>query len=455
MTQARKMLAAWYGGVFLAFFFGGCLPDDMPAYVNDGKTIVACIKGNDNKIVLWTYDVKTKTAASHPAPDDFQLKHIRTFGDQVWLSGQTGSSFIWKQFDINEPASQPADRITRLIADLDADDRKIRDQAMTSLIKLPSHQIVLLNEALEKSTSHEQQMRLRNTMEKISIRPYQKEGHYFYHKEDCLKYASAGAYEGKKCVFLSTDSTASWNSTDKLSYDVLSLPDLSKLTTVELNKVIPAGRFWWITLETKKIKSKYENQSYEIQQIDLYNQEGKKVVAIAGEEGKKLKYERGRGFAGYARLSDDDKTLLFASGDQSYYMFGLFDVGTGKFLWGGNTVCGLKGHPLVKSTEVWFLEWSNQHDEKTILLVRYSKEEKNDKCNKEIILKYPLQTTFSDIDQFNISPDSSHFIMSISYSPPRLLFIPIRKGVTEKDVEVVKLQAATAPATTSATTPSN
>jgi hypothetical protein len=79
----RVLLASVCVSVCVAMGAGGCLPDDMPAYVNGDKTIVAVAGG-----VLWTYDIPTKTATSYPAPKGWGFPFAMKIGDDVWVHWQ-------------------------------------------------------------------------------------------------------------------------------------------------------------------------------------------------------------------------------------------------------------------------------------------------------------------------------------------------------------------------------
>ena len=364
MTRASLRLLVFVSGTIL---LAGCLPDDMPAYVNDGKTIVVKAGGPYGD-VLWTYDVQSKTATAHPPPEKQELQSARMLGDQVWV-----------QWAVNENVSAC----------------KRFDP--------------LKNEFLPG--------------------PPELDG------RNWLSGAIPASYEGKKCLFIPARGSA--DAEGKIAYDVFSFPELKKQKTVSLNQVIPAGRFWWVTLKVKE-----GGQGWgEIEHVEHFNAEGKQVVSILRDEGRKMTYTPGK-FPGYARTSDDGSALLLAFGDQGCYNFGVFDAGSGKFLWGGATERGLRGNPLVKKTEVWSLEQTE--DVKRIALVRHRPGEKTEgpKGKRETIVTYPAADADPFHDQFTPSPDGSHFVMLLTGTPPRLLFIPIKEGVTEKDVRCVELKEA-------------
>ncbi len=46
----------------------------------------------------------------------------------------------------------------------------------------------------------------------------------------------------------------------------------------------------------------------------------------------------------------------------------------------------------------------------------------------------------SVVSQFAPSPDESQFVLAVSGKKPRLMFIPVRKKVTEKDIVTVELK---------------
>ncbi|MBI5725117.1 MAG: hypothetical protein HZA50_14245 [Planctomycetes bacterium] len=390
MIRLGKMLPAWCCGTWVAICCCGCLPTDMPAYVNDGKIIVTDA-WDDSARALWTYDVQNKTVEPHVLSEEWHLSTAKMLGDQVWTE--------WEKKKENAKADDLA--------------------------------------SFEYTTK-----RFDPVKNEFVSGPKELEG------QEWLGESVVASYEGKKCIFLPKNRFKMIE--DKIKYDVLTLPDFKKEATVSFDMVIPAGRFWWISLAIKKIETEKKGTLLEIQQIDIFNQEGKKVVSIPNEEGRKIEYFR-KGPPGHARISDDGKVLLLAVGKLGYCNFGVFDVEKGKYLWGGNTRTVIFGNPVVKSTEIWALELEKL---KKIMLVRYTQGEKADECKRNIIFEYQLKEAvrtqtinfLTPMIHYAASPDDSQFVVTVNGKTPKLLFIPVRKDATEKDVVAVELKAATAPA---------
>ena len=366
-------IGLWYGAMAAvaagAALMGGCLPDDMPAYTNGGKTVVAVAQGPSGQ-ALWTYDVQSGKVTPYSLPDKWQLQSARMLGDQVWVRGGLRHE--------QDPAKHWEHSCKRF------------DPVKNEFVAGPP--------ALEG--------------------------------RDWLSGAIPASDEGKMCLFVPSAAQPA-NNEGKIDYDVFSFPEIKQMKWVKLDQVIPAGRFWWLTLKVKKQK----DGSREIGNVDLFNAEGKKVVTITNEEGRKMKYQGGREFPAYARLSEDFAVLLLALGEQGGYNFGVFDTGTGKFLWGGSTRFVLKGNPLVKRTEVWAIEGRSD-----IALVRHTPGEEAGKDKQD---RYVINPANPGADQLTPSPDGSHFVMVINGGkdkPSRLLFIPIKEGVAEKDVRSVELK---------------
>ena len=136
------------------------------------------------------------------------------------------------------------------------------------------------------------------------------------------------------------------------------------------------------------------------------------------------------GRASYARVNDEDKVLLLAFGSDRGLSFGIFDTDNGKFLWGGHTSGPLKGNPVVKRNEVWSLEEENG----VIRLVRHTPSDDPKEGKQETILQYRIPQYSAG--EYSSSPDGSQIVVAVADT---LLLIPVKEGVKEADVKVVKL----------------
>jgi hypothetical protein len=351
----------------------------MPAYTNDGKSIVLTAKDSAGKNALWVYDVKGKTAKVVPGPEKWELFRARMLGDQVWVEWQ-------------REVDDPPDPVTG------------------------------------KPKSHEEYTwkRLDPARNEFLPGPKELEG------REWVEAAIPGSHEGRKCLFISSG---------KPKYDVFSFPELKKQKEVTLNGPMSAGNFWWVDVSVKEEK----DREPEVERIDLFNPEAKLVCTVSREEAAKGYGEGTDGPPFYARVSEDGTSLLLAFGSGGTYDFGVYDTGKGRFVWGGKGEDCLLGTPLFKSNEVWTLQQASldEDDYSLTALVRYRHDDKAaaGPATAEKILTYPI-TTDTSSSPFAPSPDGSHFLLVVNGEPSRLLFIPIKEGVTDKDVRVVELREA-------------
>ena len=360
MRFARFTLPAL---LIAAPFAPGCLPNDMPAYTNNGKTVVLMTEGEKGQ-TLWTYDIQTGVASAHRSPGKGKLNYARMLGDQVWVEWEAGC----ERFDPAKKEFVPA-----------------------------------------------------------------PEG---FRGCDWLMRAIPASHEGKKSLFLPPED-APVHPKEKIQYTVYSFPEMKRQATTCLDQVFPAGGFWWVSLRTTNIPS----GKTEVEHIEVFNDAGKRIASIEHEEARKMKY-RGGWNPGYARLGEGGKVLFLAFGDQGCYTFGAFDTTSGKFLWGGESAGeAMTGNPLVRRTEVWSLEIVWPRTKKGVALIRHRPGDTEDvrKDKPETIMEFPSDAAFL-AGQYTPSPDGSHFLVEVPGNPSLLLFIPIREGVTAKDVVRVELR---------------
>jgi hypothetical protein len=372
MTSARLRSLVFAAGISL---IAGCLPTDMPAYVNDGKTIITMgMDASGKQMMLWTYDLQTKKATPHPPPEGQSVQFARMLGDQVWVQlgqpvGFQGEVTICMRFDPvrNEYLPEPPEMKDR----------------------------------------------------------------------DWLRGAIVASYEGKPCVLFRTRAQPAADG--KLAYDILTFPELKKTATVFLNWVLAAGGFRWVTVSRKERKrnEKGNYEPFEFGQVEVFNQKGEKVLTVPDEETRKM--GAGGGRFDYVRINEEEKILLLVNGEQGYYLFGLFDTNNGKFLWGGHSDNPATGHPLVKRNEVWCLEEKELHENNGIRLVRNTPGEKANESKRETVLTLAdvgvsQYARSPDGSHFVVQAETK-----AEGTPSRLLFIPIKEKVTEQEVTVVEL----------------
>ncbi|MCY2931595.1 MAG: hypothetical protein NTV86_19310 [Planctomycetota bacterium] len=235
-------------------------------------------------------------------------------------------------------------------------------------------------------------------------------------------------------------------------------PEMKERKPLDLRpdvRLMAAGGFWSLRVHNKPAELAATKESVEVERIDVFSPAGKQVCSISRTEADKVgEWEAShQGRPAYAHVSKEGDVLLLAFGEQDRYGFGLFDTGSGKFLWGGESGPCVRGTPLVKRTEVWMIEQRGgkadaakattmpaMKKEVGIAMIRYAPPAGTDAKPPvgEVVLEYPLDIDFNT-DQFALSPDNSHFVL-VTVWRPHLLFIPIRQGATAKDVRVVELK---------------
>ena len=366
MTISRATMLSLSIAVAATVIAPGCLPDDLPSYMDGGKTVavVAWHRSESTQTLtqtLWTYDVAAKRATPHSCPDGYEIDDASMLGDQLWVQlsrGRNDDKPICRQFD--------ASRGWLVVgsADLEATGwlrPHLRDDASLDDRPIP------------------------------------------------------GSWEGKKAILRVVQSQP-----EEFVYEARGFPDLAKLKTTPYTRAISAGRFWWVGGEG--------NDRGDQERLHLFNDAGKRILDFKDD------------FPNYARISDDSKVLLLAFGRCGAFSFELVDIETGKFLWGGRVKGAVTGNPLVRRTEVWFL--GDEHTDQSISLIRYRPD--NGRTTRpelesggETIMKVSVR---HEVGQYNISPDGSEFVLLVHDVPPRLLFIPIKEGVTEKDVRAIELK---------------
>ena len=380
----------------------GCLPTGTPVYVNDGQTIVAMAQDSDGNSVLWTYDVKKGTATSHPAPKEWQSNPAKALGDPQ------GKKFTpngkWGVTSVRMLGDQVW--VTWVVSVRDGNDSSC--------------------EALSSRFDPQ-----RNEFVSVSLDP---------NLMDWAEQAVPASYESKRCLYLKLG---------RDTYEVRSFPELERLGKSS-DAPIAAGDFWWLWWSPK------DNG------FDVFDSGARKVCSIPAEEVAKARKD-GKGALKYALISEDRKVLLmvFLSGKQDL-SFGVFDTADGKYLWGEkNYIWTSTGVPVVKREELWVIE-SNWTDKKAfatgsasapatkptsssrpsreegMALVRYRPGKMNGSALREVVVTYPIAPDHEG-GQFAPAPDGSHFVMVVNGKPSRLVFIPIRTGVTDKDIRVVEL----------------
>lgn len=411
MTYRSILLGLAAAGLLL---LGACLPEGMPGYSPDDKTIAVVTKLKDTGDgTLWLYDVQAKTSRAHRMPDGWRLDSAKWLGDKLWVvcqrdAGQKKDPKTGKPV-IDKKTGKPV-RVTRTVfAEFDP-----RKNALSA------------------------KRRLAMTFWSVPF---------------------LAAYEGKPALFsanLRQDAAAG-----KTAYDVLSFPQLKKLATVEQPRILPAGHGWTLRAVSKGAEN---GMTSDLVATEVVDGKGRKIAAISAAEIGRACF-RGVRSPAYARLSADKTVILMVFDTKTIfrrhahkYTFGVFGVRDAKLLWAGSSDSCF-GTPVVKPREVWTLEMVGRDVDtgdrtaaallekraedppaRRFALVRLTPGGKADRsgAKRQIVFGYDLGRGFS-AGEFAPSPDRSKFLLTVNGATPKLLFIPIGQGTTPADMSAVPL----------------
>jgi len=412
-VTSRNILVGFAAGGLL--LMGACLPQGMPGYSPDGKTIAVVTKRKDARGgTLWLYDVQTKTARAHRMPNGWSLKSVKWLGDKLWVvcerdAGQKKDPKTGKPV-IDRKTGKPV-RVTRTVC-AEFDPRK---NALSA------------------------KRRLAMTFWTVPF---------------------LAGYEGKPALFSVNlrDNTA----LGKMAYDVLSFPQLKKLATVEQPRVLPAGHGWTLRLVSKAAT---DGPTSDLVATEVVDGRGRKIATISAAEIAPACF-RGVRYPVYARLSADKTVILMVFGTETIhrrharkYTFGVFGVRNGKLLWAGGSDSHF-GTPVVKPREVWTLEMVGRDvdtGERTaaallekrvedppprrFALVRLSPGGEGGYSGakkRQIVFACDLGKGLS-AGEFAPSPDGAQFLLTVNGAKPKLLFVPIGRKTTPADLVAVPL----------------
>lgn len=411
MTSRNILVGFAAGGLLL---MGACLPQGMPGYSPDGKTIAVVTKRKDARDgALWLYDVQAKTARAHAMPDGWSLNSAKWLGDKLWVvcqrdAGQKKDPKTGKPV-IDKKTGKPV-RVTRTVfAEFDP-----RTNALSA------------------------KRRLAMTFWTVPF---------------------LAGYEGKPALFSANprDNTPA----DKMAYDVLSFPQLKKLATVEQPRTLPVAH-GWVLREVSKASA--DGMTSDLVATEVVDGKGRKIATMSAAEIAPACF-RGVRSPVYARLSADKTVILMVFGTKTIfrrykhkYTFGVFGVRDGKLLWaGGSDSCF--GTPVIKPREVWTLEMVGRDVDtgdrtaaallekpvedppaRRFALVRLTPGGKAgySGAKRQIVFACDLGKGFS-AGEFAPSPDRSRFLLTVNGATPKLLFIPIGQETTPADVSAVPL----------------
>ena len=404
MTSRNILVGFAAGGLLL---MGACLPEGMPGYSPDGKTIAVVTERKDARDgTLWLYDVQAKTARAHRMPDGWSLNSAKWLGDKLWVVCQRDAG------QKKDPKTGKPVRVTKTVC-AEFDPRK---NALSAKRRL--------------------------TMTLWTV-PF------------------LAGYEGKPALFsvnLRDDTPLG-----KMAYDVLSFRQLKKLATVEQPETLPVGHGWTVRLVSK---ARPDGMTSDLVATEVVDGKGRKIATISAAEIAPA-CSRGARSPVYARLSADKTVILMVFDTKTIfrrhkhkYTFGVFGVRDGKLLWaGGSDSCF--GTPVVKPREVWTLEMVGRNVDtgdrtaaallerpvedppaRRFALVRLTPGGKagHSGAKRQIVFGFDLGKGFS-AGEFAPSPDRSRFLLTVNGATPKLLFIPIGQETTPADVSAVPLVA--------------
>ncbi len=232
---------------------------------------------------------------------------------------------------------------------------------------------------------------------------------------------------------------------------ILELPGLKERAVLPI-RVEHAGDGWMLVEEGREAQG---GLTRELVAVRILDPEGKEAGRIPREEVAKASYRDARS-PECARVSEDhrrvllgfDTSTIFRQADAEY-TFGVFDLQTGKHLFGGKSNA-LQGIPVLLGEAVYVLEAKARNiytgergvgsmfgggpprSEPTsdVVLARH------DKDGRRAILELPLGK--DKATRYSASDDRSRFVLQVDGPAPRLLLIPIAAAVTADQVKELR-----------------
>lgn len=356
------------------FTLGGCLPDDMPAYVNDGKTIVAAAGGN-----LWTYDVKSETATSHPASAPWNLHSARVIDGQVYvfwqhnLGGANNWEFACKRFD----------------------------PAKNQYIDTPP--------------------KPRGSGWLMTAIPYMHDG---------KKYVLAQSDKGDGFDLLSLPDLK--KDVKVLKNDMSGLMGAGNFWTVRLVR----GNHMDVFMPNERMVTSLQVSSIPKDQLALAGQKELNFnYARVSLDGRTLLLayakEKGWGFAVFDIL----RQKLLWKWDQDAGEAARF----GTPLMTADSIWSIIEVPKNAATQPATVPAGDQPTQAALVQYTPGKGDKAQQPTRDIVLVYPVDG--KAVKTFAPSPDGKKLLVVVEGTPPKILIFPLEKNLREKDVQVIALKA--------------
>ncbi len=185
----------------------------------------------------------------------------------------------------------------------------------------------------------------------------------------------------------------------------------------------------------------------------------KEIVQIPVEEIIKVCVDYPNTVMG-AKVSDDEKQVVIAfntiralTTSYKYELtFGVYDVGTGKLAWQGNSNARF-GMPVFSDGTIYALEAKGRNPltgqtvppfdlpparvgspriTNEIVMVRHTRE------GPKMIVQLPLERD-EKAERYSPSPDGKQFVVQVTGKRPRLLLVPVRDQVDQKEIVAIRL----------------
>ena len=369
-----------------------CFPTEMPGYSPDGKLVA--LAGTDpafNKSIVYLYNVETKQVQRLHMPGLWAVENVCWLGDRLWVTCEHRKSE--EEFEF-------------LATQYDPVKRSFVDGALK-----------LEGESLEDVG------------------------------------AFVIAHEGKQVLLVMRPEEGGEH-----VYDIYSLPELKKTGRLTGPEVIPAGWGWSVRVHSKK----KDHLTRDVVGIEVFDGSGRKAFEVPLSDMPAAAHSNPR-FPRMARVSADGSVIGIAFGAEEIrrpthrYSFGVWDTKTGKNLW-TDVSDSMEGLPLLKRDEAWSIEFVGRQVRHVSPLRGHVQEDNDppyetamDRFSLVYYLAKPLRQrerrmvlTYSlpegcEVRGFAPSPDGTHMLLAADGPSPRLLFIPLKEDVTEKDVRVVQL----------------